>query len=199
MTDHAPFEFFESDDRALTASWIELRRRSFRQHYPWLPEEFGLEDETDRASCRVYAVRGEKVIAGARLTVSAPRSPRILPLEESGLRLLPRAEFAEMDLERNPYAEISRMAVDPECTSGLEVSFGLSRELCRSAARRGVDAIFSICPDGPARLNRVNAKKCGVSFHRYYQVPTIFGVSMWLCAFTGVLWAHGQRIREVAA
>jgi len=131
--------------------------------------------------------------------VCSPEFPRLLPLEECAPRIRARNEFAGLRLDRNPYAEISRMAVDPECTRGLEPSFGLARELCRAAANRGVDAVFSICPDGPARLNRLNARKCGVSFERFDEVPTVFGVPMWLCAFTGILRAFGDLSHEAAA
>jgi hypothetical protein len=83
------------------------------------------------------------------------------------------------------------MAIDPHCTEGLQASFGLARELCRAAARRGVDIIFSICPEGPARLNRLNARKCGVKYHIYSELPTVFGVPMWLCAFSGISSVYG--------
>ena len=199
MKNHAPFEFFESDDRAAIAAYIALRRRSFRTHYPWLPADFGGEDETDRSSCKILARCDGVIRGGARLTVAAPQRGRKLPLEECGYDLRKSQPFAELHLDDLPYAEISRMAVAPEVTQGLDVSRGLARELCRAAARRGVDAIFSICPDGPARLNRLNAKRCGVAYHIYAEIQTVFGVPMWLCAFTGILAAYARPIEEAAA
>ena len=186
MKTNAPLEFFETADRRLIADYIELRRRVFRQHYPCLPYEFGIEDETDRTSSIVLASQGDAVSGGARLTVSAPGSPRSLPLEEAGFDLLACELLKEAHLENTAYGEIGRMAVDPACTHGLEVSCGLARELCHVAARRGVDTILSICPDGAVRLNRRNAASCGVNFRRVVKLATVFGIPMWLCLFTGI-------------
>jgi len=186
MKTNAPLEFFETADRKLIADYIDLRRRVFRLHYPCLPHEFGVEDETDRASHIVLACHGAAVSGGARLTVSVPGCRRKLPLEEAGFDLLTCELVKEMNLDRTAYGEIGRMAVDPACTQGLEVSCGLARELCRVAARLGVDTILSICPDGAVRLNRRNAASCGVSFRRVVKLATAFGIPMWLCLFTGI-------------
>jgi hypothetical protein len=186
MRTNAPLEFFETADRRLIADYIRLRRRVFRLHYPCLPHEFGIEDETDRASHIVLACQGASVSGGARLTVSVPCAPRRLPLEEAGFDLLACELVKEVNLDKTAYGEIGRMAVDPACTQGLEVSCGLARELCHIAARLGVDTIVSICPDGAVRLNRRNAASCGVSFRRVVKLATVFGIPMWLCLFTGI-------------
>ena len=186
MKNNAPLEFFETADRKLIADYIELRRRVFRLHYPCLPDEFGVEDETDRASYIVLACQAGAVSGGGRLTVSVPGSPRRLPLEEAGFDLLACELLKEVNLESEAYGEIGRMAVDPACTQGLEVSCGLARELCGVAARLGIDTILSICPDGAMRLNRRNAASCGVSFRRIVKLATVFGIPMWLCLFTGI-------------
>jgi hypothetical protein len=186
MKTNAPIEFFETADRRLIADYIELRRRVFRLHYPCLPDEFGVEDETDRASYIVLACQGRAVSGGARLTVSPRGAARTLPLEEAGFDLRECDLLREVNLDKTAYGEIGRMAVDPACTQGLEVSCGLARELCGVAANLGVDTILSICPDGAVRLNRRNAASCGVSFRRVVKLATVFGIPMWLCLFTGI-------------
>ena len=194
MKTNAPIEFFETADRKLIADYIELRRRVFRLHYPWLPEEFGIEDETDRLSHVVIACRDGVVSGGARLTVSAPPDcRRKLPLEEAGFDLSGCELLKDVNLEREAYGEIGRMAVDPACTQGLEISCGLARELCHVAAGLGIDAILSICPDSAVRLNRRNAASCGVGFRRVVKLPTVFGAPMWLCLFTGIRAVYVQR------
>jgi len=197
MKTNAPFEFFETADRRLIADYIELRRRVFRLHYPWLSEEFGHEDETDRVSHVVIACQDGVVSGGARLTVSAPDRRRKLPLEEAGFDLAGCELLKDAHLESEAYGEIGRMAVDPVCTQGLDISCGLARELCQVAAGLRIDAILSICPDSAVGLNRRNAASCGVAFRRVVQLPTVFGVPMWLCLFTGIQTVYVRREPEL--
>lgn len=198
MKDNAPFEYIETTDRELLASYVELRRRVFLKEYKWLPPDFGLEDATDRLSRTVLALRNGKVAGGGRLTISTPGHPRRLPLEERQFSLRNCEYLEDLDLGRRPYGEISRMAADPECAHGFEVSAGVGNALCRIAASECLDVVFSICPEKPARINQINAKRRGVAFRRYQELPTVFGVNMWLCAFTGLLRVYGEREREAA-
>jgi hypothetical protein len=194
MEHDAPFEyiFIGTTDRELFAKYVELRRRAYFKEYPWLPANFGFEDEADRASLIVIAMRGGMVAGGARLTISRPECPRRLPLEEAFS--LGSCEFLrDLNLDRKPYGEISRMAADPECARGFEVSSGLGDALCSAAAREGLGIIFCICPEKPARINHFNARKRGIGFRKYQEVPTVFGVHMWLCVFTGL-----QRVYRLA-
>ena len=108
------------------------------------------------------------------------------------------AQLKNLNLDRQPYGEISRMAADPDCARGFEVSFGLGNALCAAAAAAGLDTVFSICPEKPARINQMNARRRGVGFQKYRQLETVYGVEMWLCAFTGLLQAYGRTEREAA-
>jgi len=198
MKHDAPFEYLQTKDRGLIAKYVELRRRAYLNEYPWLPPNFGYEDDTDRDSFIVLVRRANLVAGGARLTISTPPNPRRLPLEEAGFSLEACAFLSDLDLHRNPYGEISRMAVDAACSRGLEASFGLGNALCAIAAREGLDVVFSICPDTPARINQINAKRRGIIFHKYCEMPTVFGRNMWLCAFTGLLRSYERAIEEVA-
>jgi hypothetical protein len=196
MKDDALFEYFEPNDRDLFAKYVELRRRAYLREYSWLPAKFGYEDEADRVSRFIVAVRNGTVAGGGRLTISTPECPRLLPLESEGFSLRSCEFLKDLDLDRNPYGEISRMAVDSESSRGFEVSAGLGNTLTALAAREGLDVVFSICPEKPARLNQINARRLGIGFRRYNELPTAFGVNMWLCAFTGLLLVHGRESKE---
>ena len=193
MKQNASTYFFESNDPERFAQYVELRRRVFLERYPVLPANFGYPDETDRVSRFVYACHGKALCGGARLTLSAPGRYRRLPLEE-GASLRENPELVSLRLDRRAYGEISRMAVEPVCADGLAISFGLGQELCRVAARLGADVIFSICPPGPARLNRRNAVKCRVRYEIYSELPNPYGIPMRLCAYTGIVGAYGKQV-----
>ncbi len=189
MKNEANFEFLETTDPLALSRYVELRRRVFRGAYEWLPEDFGGLDEYDLASRIVLATHdGDgRVVGGGRLTISFPSCPVKLPLEKSAnVSLLACDYLQHLALSVSPYAEISRMAVDPSCAHGRKVSFGLGDKLCEVAAAAGIDTVFCICPDGPARLNEWNAKRRGVTFRKYRSVATDFGHEMWLCAFEGI-------------
>jgi hypothetical protein len=196
---HFKYLFIETTDRELFGQYVELRRRVYFEEYPWLTADFGYEDETDRVSRIVVAVRNDGIVAGgARLTISAPECPCQMPLEEVNFRLRNCEFLSDLNLDRKPYGEISRMAAEPESAKPFELSWGLGNALCARAAREGLDVVFSICPELPARINQRNAKRRGAGFHRYPEVPTVFGKRMWLCAFTGLLLVYGNGEREAA-
>jgi hypothetical protein len=198
MTTDAHFEYIETSEPAILAKYVDLRRRVYLREYPWLPANFGFEDETDRVSRIVIAIRDGIVAGGARLTISRPERPLAMPLEETSFRLKECELLQPLRLDRKPYGEISRMAADPACARGFEISSGVGNELCALAAREGLDVVFSICPEVPARINQRNAKRRGVSFEQYMELPTVFGKKMWLCAFTGLLRVYGCREKEAA-
>ncbi len=191
MKNNVPFTYFESHSRETFAEYVQLRRRVFLSTYPDLPEYFGLEDETDNISQIVLASAGDVIAGGARLTIATPECPRRLPMEEAGFDLRNSELFRQLALDRQPYGEISRMAVAPETGMGFQVSSALGTKLCALAGQQNVDVLFSICPDGPARINQRNARMCGVDFERLPKLPTVFGIDMWLCVFTGIRRMYG--------
>jgi hypothetical protein len=205
MRNDVPFQYFESLDGDLFERYVELRQRAYSGKYAGLPADFGRCDEADRVSRIVYAVRrtaGERpvLVGGARLTISTPGHPRRLPLEEKDLCLRSCIFLKDFRLDHNPYGEISRMAAAPEYSRGFELSFGLGNALCRLAAHEGLDVVFSMCPELPARLNERNAKRQGVRFCRFAEMTPVCGMRMWLCAFTGLLRVYktGTTNKEVA-
>ena len=200
MKNNAPFQypFIAPDRRDLFAQYLKLRNRVYTNEYPWLPKDFGAEDETDHLSDILVAVQDGVVAAGARLTISTTGNPLPVPLEEAGFRLRECVLLADLDLSNKPYGEISRMAADPEFGRGFELSDGLGNRLCNRAAGYGADVVFCICPPGPAKINERNAKRRGVPFRRYMVLPTVFGREMWLCAFLELLKTYSRNESEAA-
>jgi len=186
MENQAQSHFLETRDRSLLLRYFELRNRVFRLSNSYLPEDFGKEDPTDSVSFFALAVRDGVVAGGARLTISSASRPVLLPLEQQ--------LFTVEDPDGHPYAEISRMAVDMHPSERAVLSLGISRKLCEIAGREGVNIIYSICPENSARLNRINARKCGVEFRLHRQRrATGYGLEMSLCSFRGVLRAYGSH------
>jgi hypothetical protein len=198
MKNNAPFKYIETKEPALLAQYFAQRRRVYLMEYPWLPLTFGAAEVTDHVSRVVLAMCGKMVAGGARLTMSTPFNPRRMPLEEAGFRLCDCDPLASLNLAKRAYGEISRMVVDPGMAHGFSGSFCLGDELCARAASEGTDTVFSICPERPARINAINAKRRGVGFHRFREVPTVFGKDMSLCAFTGLLRVYGKEERDAA-
>jgi hypothetical protein len=184
-------QFCLTTDSALIAEYCELRNRVYRDHYPHLPAEFGREDPIDRESHIVVGC-DHRVVAGGRITVCRPGSPRLMPMEESGFRLA--VALPEFRLHGEPYAEFSRVAVDPRYASGRQCSLGLIQALVHATAGFGIDLVFSICPDPQVRWNYWNSRKCGVTFQTFpdIQIPTPFRIRMTLCAYTGLIAANSH-------
>ena len=98
----------------------------------------GKKDAFDDVSELLIAQRGRLCVGGARLSVSAPSKPVMLPMESNGLRL--QNLFPELDLHETTYAEFSRFAAlaDDEA----EVMPELSRLLLERAVGLGAEYAF---------------------------------------------------------
>jgi hypothetical protein len=181
-----PIQFFHTQDPALLAQYFELRSVVYRRHYPHLAEDFGKEEKLDSLSHIVVGYQ-DRVVAGGRITVSRPGRPQRMPMEESGFRLA--EALPDFGLGRRPFAEISRMTVDPAFAAGRRCALGLIFELAHTIANLGVDLAFSICPEPMVRLNEWNSRRCGVGFQvfREIPVPNPFGIDLTLCAYNGLI------------
>jgi hypothetical protein len=188
-----PLQFFLTKDHALLAQYCELRNRVYRRHYPHLTEDFGHEEEMDHLSDIVVGWE-DGVVAGGRITTSRPEKPQLMPMEEAGFRLA--AALPGFPLEREPYAEFSRVAVDPSYAKGRRAGSGLIQKMAHTAARMGVDLVFSICPAPQVRWNEMNSRKCGVQFRTFpeIEVATPFRIPMTLCVYTGLIEAYRRPL-----
>lgn len=184
-----PIQFLLTNDPALVAQYCELRNRVYRTHYPHLAEDFGREEPMDHRSHIVVGYEA-CVVAGGRITVSRPERPLTMPMEEAGFRLA--TALPEFRVDSKPYAEFSRVTVDPAYACGRRASFGLIAEMAWTAARMGVDLVLSICPEPQVRWNAGNARKIGVGFQVFpeIEVATPFRIRMTLCAYTGLIAAY---------
>jgi hypothetical protein len=184
-----PLQFFLTKDHALLAQYCELRNRVYRRHYPHLAEDCGHEETVDHLSNIVVGWE-DRVVAGGRITTSRPDKPQLMPMEEAGFRLA--AALPGFRLDREPYAEFSRVAVDPDYAQGRRAGSGLIQEMAYAAARMGVDLVFSICPAPQVRWNETNSRKCRVRFQTFpdIEVATPFRIPMTLCAYTGLIEAY---------
>jgi hypothetical protein len=196
MTAQPLLTFLETRDPSLLDGYFRLRERVFRAHYHGLPNDFGREDQIDRESHIVVASCQAGVAAGARLTISEPGSAVRLPLEASGISVRDCLRKAGLD-DNQPCAEISRQAVDTLLASGLRASLELADYLRRLAARLGIDTIFSICPEGAARINKRNTRACGAMFTIHEGVYTMYGIPMRLCSYSGILRSFRSKAGEI--
>ncbi len=186
-------QYMLTSDPAALAEYYALRNRVYRRHYPHLSEEFGREDAIDRQS-QIVLGYDERVVAGGRMTISRPERPQAMPMEEAGFQLA--AAVPQFRLRSQAYAEFSRIAVDPLYSEGRQCSLGLIRTLARTAARFGVDVVFSICPTPQVRWNAHNSRRCGVTFETFpaIEIRTPFQIPMTLCAYTGLLAADAPAL-----
>lgn len=184
-----PIQFFLTKDHARLAQYYELRNRVYRRHYPHLAEDFGHEEAMDHWSDIVIGWE-DCVVAGGRITISWPHKLQLMPMEESGFRLT--TALPGFRLQREPFAEFSRVAVDPGYAQGRVAGSGLIQAMAATAARMGVDLVFSVCPAPQVRWNAANSRKCGVQFHTFpeIEVTTPFRIAMTLCAYTGLIKAQ---------
>ncbi|MBV8847110.1 MAG: hypothetical protein JO307_30240 [Bryobacterales bacterium] len=190
-----PLQFFLTKNPTVLAEYFELRGRVYRRHYPSLTEDFGRAEAADDQSLILVGYE-DRVVAGGRITISTPAKPQPMPMEEAGFRLAAALEGVgrSFRLDEQPYAEFSRVAVDPDYAGGRRCGLGLICALAHAAASLGVDLVFSMCPEPMVRLNEINSRKVGVTFHPFPEiaVPNPFGMHMILCAYTGLIGAdHG--------
>ena len=186
-------QYLLTSDPAVLTEYYALCNRVYRRHYPHLPEDFGREDSIDRQS-HIVVGYDKRVVAGGRITISWPERPQSMPMEEGGFQLA--AATPQFRLRWQPYAEFSRVAVDPLYSEGRHCSLGLIRTLARTAARFGVDIVFSICPTPQVRWNALNSRRCGVTFETFpdIEIRTPFHIPMTLCAYSGLLAADAPAL-----
>lgn len=111
----------------------------------------GLHDRFDDVSEIMVARRGKQVLAGGRITVSAPSRRQLLPMEGADLSLA--SAFPDLDLANHTYCEFSRLAILPEFRSGQTFP-EVARRFIRRAVAEGVDYAFNMAPVPLARSYR---------------------------------------------
>lgn len=181
----------------LFEAYVALRMRVFQAEYPFLPSDFGREDAADQVSDIAVCVRGDRVVAGARLTISQPGRRRIMPIQGRGICLEEFAPVNELQLHRRAYGELSRLAADANLSEGFKASLGLGDFLGRVAAGYGADLVFCLCPRAHVRLYEMNTRRRGAEFRNFGPLP-LSGDPRYLCAFLGLQALYGRSEKKAA-
>ena len=113
-----PFEP-ESTEACFTSSqrknWLEqyyqIRQECFRRDLG-IKSFDGTEDKFDRSGYLLVALDRQQCIGGARLSISTPESPLLLPLEINGFLLQER--FSEIAHNKESYSQWTRLALKLE-------------------------------------------------------------------------------------
>ncbi len=100
----------------------------------------GQEDEFDIHSHILIVKAGGNVVGGARLIVSTPQNPQMIPLEEDGLDV--KSKFPQLDFSQINYCEMSRLALLPEFRN-KEIAEEIHRKFIDICARDNIDVGFA--------------------------------------------------------
>lgn len=100
----------------------------------------GQEDELDKHSYILVVKSGNTVIGGARLTVSSPEKPQIMPLEENGFDI--KEHFPQLDFTKLKYCEMSRLALLPEFRNNV-IAEQIHKEFVKICERENIDVGFA--------------------------------------------------------
>lgn len=137
-----------SNDMQYLRQYFFIREYAYRMDLQ-LQEFSGAEDTIDQYSYFIIARKGHFVVAGARLTISTPHSPRKLPLESEDFFV----KHVMPELKYVPYAELGRTAVLPDYRSGdyLNEIFRVASE---TAIKFGCRYMLGASPAAVARRFR---------------------------------------------
>ena len=122
------------------------------------------EDEMDRQSHILVARRDNQVMAGARLTISSPRRPLSLPMEQNGFRL--DKAFPDLGLGNRKYAEISRVVIETEFQDDSSLLM-IFQHLYRKIIATRVEYIFGTAPAGIAASYQRFSHAMGLNIRTY--------------------------------
>jgi hypothetical protein len=128
----------------------------------WGLENFtGKKDEFDDNSDIMIARIGNHVIGGCRLTFSTPKTRKSTPMEKQDFDLA--HGLPELNLSKESYVEISRMAILPEYQNSV-VMLELSRQLLKRGAEQKARFAFTLAPAKLARNYRKAASLFGLEW-----------------------------------
>jgi len=145
-------------DPGLLHQYYQSRENMFI--HVWGLQNFaGTKDEFDDHSDIMVARAGNHCIGGGRLTFTAPKDRKKLPMEKEGFRLTDA--LPQLHLGDESYVEISRMAILPEYQNSV-VLLELSRHLLKCGVEKKARYVFTLAP---AKLAR-----------NYHKAASLFGL-----------------------
>jgi hypothetical protein len=120
------------------------------------------EDEMDRQSHILITRRDNQVMAGGRLTISSPRRPLLLPMEQGDFRL--QQAFPELNLEHHKYAEVSCVVIEDEFLNedSLRTVF---QHLYRKIVATRVEFVFGLATVSITKDYQKIAQSAGLDLH----------------------------------
>lgn len=183
MEEGIKYDFFhQQTDHHLVQEYFSLRDKAFKEQ--WNLRHFsGDEDKYDNDSIIIIAHKNGVCLGGARMIIHEIDSELLLPVETDNFRLI--NTFPELKLNRNKYAELSRIAMINEYRNGRH-STEMYRQLIAVKARSlNINYLFCITKMQLARASRMNLKKIGLPFEIKTEVkvpdlPTYEGHQMFL-------------------
>jgi hypothetical protein len=126
----------------------------------WGMENAG-KDAYDDHSDIMVARSGNHCIGGGRLTFTMVKNRTLLPMEKDDFSLAD--VLPELDLAKESYVEISRMAILPEYQNSV-VMLELSRQLLKHSAEKKARYAFTLAPAKFARDYRKAANLIGLEW-----------------------------------
>jgi len=153
--------FYKQTNHHLVQQYFSLRTEAFIEQ--WGLKNFsGAEDQYDSNAVIIIAHKDGVCVGGARMIINQVGSNSLLPVETDKFRianLLP-----ELDLYKNKYAELSRIAMLKEYRNG-EYSAEMYRRLIDVKARAlGIDFLFCVTTMKLARTSRLTLRKLNLPF-----------------------------------
>jgi len=140
MDKNISFEF--TKDPGLLCQYYNIRERELKSVY-YAPSFNGDETDYDRNGHVLVAKMDGFCIGGARLFITSPRRPALLPLEINDFRI--DKYFPELKQKEMTYAQVSWLSLLPQFDSDAN-KLKMVRHLFRKAAANGVKKLFAVSP-----------------------------------------------------
>jgi len=140
MNGNISFEF--TKDPGLLCQYYNIRERELKSVY-YAPNFNGAESEYDRNGHVLIARMGNFCIGGARLFISSPRRPTLLPLEINDFRV--DKYFPELKQKEMTYGQVSWLSFLPQFDNDAN-KLRLIQHLFRKASASGVEKLFAVSP-----------------------------------------------------
>ena len=171
ITEKPEISYVFTNDPDALQQYYWLRGQLYKSQWG-LKHYRGQEDKYDNISHILLAKQGLQCIGGARLTLSTPHQPQILPMENENFLL--QQLFAELDMHETTYGECSHVMVLEDFSEDI-VFAEILRQLTRKAISQGVDYVFNVLPVPLARSYRQTMKLLGIDIKAcaHIRVPAL--------------------------
>lgn len=160
MTDTMPDNLFatRTTDAALCQQYYDLRNQEYKKLLGF-SRDLSKQNIYDNLSHIFVVMEEDRVVAGARLTISTAERRILLPMErDTGLKICELV--SELDVEEKSYCEINRFVVDEQHRNG-HTNYLISKKIIEFAKEQGCCYQFSIAPLAVALQSKRIARRFG--------------------------------------